>query len=86
VQEVSGYEIRSVILGHTQRGGTPTTRDRVLASRLGFHAVRAMMRGQSGVMVGTDRRGIAFRDLEEVVSNKKDIDRELLEIATVLAT
>ncbi len=86
VQEVSGYEIRSVILGHTQRGGTPTTRDRVLASRLGFHAVRALMRGRSGVMVGTDRRGIVFRDLAEVVENKKDIDRELLEIAAVLAT
>ncbi|HZW28492.1 MAG TPA: 6-phosphofructokinase [Trueperaceae bacterium] len=86
VQEVSGYEIRSVILGHTQRGGTPTTRDRVLASRLGFHAVRALMRGRSGVMVGTDRRGIVFRDLVEVVNNKKDIDRELLEIAHVLAT
>jgi 6-phosphofructokinase 1 len=86
VQEVSGYEIRSVILGHTQRGGTPTTRDRVLASRLGFHAVRALTRGRSGVMVGTDRRGIVFRDLVEVVNNKKDIDRELLEIAHVLAT
>src|SRR5690554_5070178 len=86
VQEVSGYEIRSVILGHTQRGGTPTTRDRVLASRLGFHAVQALMRGRSGVMVGTDRRGIVFRDLVEVVNNKKDIDRELLEIAHVLAT
>ncbi|HEX7040450.1 MAG TPA: 6-phosphofructokinase [Trueperaceae bacterium] len=86
VEEASGYEIRSVILGHTQRGGTPTTRDRVLASRLGFHAVRALMRGKSGVMVGTDRRGIVFRDLAEVVANKKDVDRELLEIAAVLAT
>jgi len=86
VQEVSGYEIRSVILGHTQRGGTPTTRDRVLASRLGFHAVRGLLRGQTGVMVGTDRRGIVFRDLQDVVENKKDIDRELLEIAQVLAT
>ncbi len=86
VSEVAGYEIRSVILGHTQRGGTPTTRDRVLASRLGFHAVRALLRGRSGVMVGTDRRGMVYRDLDDVVNNKKDIDRELLEIAAVLAT
>ena len=86
VKEVAGYEVRTVILGHTQRGGSPSTRDRVLASRLGFHAVRALMRGMSGVMVGTDRRGIVFRDLHEVVANKKDVDRELLEIAHVLAT
>lgn len=86
VIERSGYEIRSVILGHTQRGGTPSTRDRVLASRLGFHAVRALLRGENGMMVGTDRREVVLRDLAFVVDNKKDIDRELLEIAAVLAT
>ncbi len=86
VVERSGYEIRSVILGHTQRGGTPSTRDRVLASRLGFHAVRALLRGEAGIMVGTDRREIVKRDLHTVVNSKKDVDRELLEIAAVLAT
>ncbi len=86
VEEKSGYEMRSVILGHTQRGGTPSTRDRVLASRLGFHAVRALTDGLRDVMVGTDRKSTVFAPLAEVVSNHKDIDRELLEIASVLAT
>lgn len=86
VEERSGYEMRTVILGHTQRGGTPSTRDRVLASRLGFHAVRAMLDGYSNVMVGTDRKSTVHKPLPEVVAQVKDIDRELLDIAAVLAT
>ena len=86
VEEKSGYEMRSVILGHTQRGGTPCTRDRVLASRLGFHAVRALANGFVDHMVGTDRKSTVFLPLAEVVAKHKDIDRELLEIAAVLAT
>ena len=86
VKERSGYEVRTVILGHTQRGGTPSTRDRTLASRLGFHAVRALSAGQAGVMVGTDRKHIVYMPLRDVLDHKKDIDRELLQIATVLAT
>ena len=70
----------------TECRGTPSTRDRVLASRLGFHAVRALLRDEDGIMVGTDRREIVKRDLHTVVNSKKDVDRELLEIAAVLAT
>ena len=86
VKERSGYEVRTVILGHTQRGGTPSTRDRTLASRLGFHAVRALTAGQAGVMVGTDRKHIVYMPLRDVLEHNKDIDRELLQIASVLAT
>ena len=86
VKERSGYEVRTVILGHTQRGGTPSTRDRTLASRLGFHAVRALAAGQAGIMVGTDRKSIVFMPLRDVLEHKKDIDRELMYIANVLAT
>lgn len=86
VKERSDYEVRTVILGHTQRGGTPSTRDRTLASRLGFHAVRALSAGQAGVMVGTDRKHIVYMPLRDVLEHTKDIDRELLQIATVLAT
>lgn len=80
-----GYEVRTVILGHTQRGGSPGTRDRVLASRLGFHAVRALAAGASGVMVGTNRREVVEIALAELENHPRDIDRELLEIAYVLA-
>ena len=86
MKERSGYEVRTVILGHTQRGGTPSTRDRTLASRLGFHAVRALVAGQAGIMVGTDRKSIVFMPLRDVLEHKKDIDRELMYIANVLAT
>ncbi len=85
LNERAGYEVRTVILGHTQRGGSPVARDRVLASRLGFHAVRALESGEGAVMVGTDRRSVVYVPLAELPEHKKGIDRELLEIAAVLA-
>ena len=83
--ERGGYEARTSILGHIQRGGTPSTRDRVLASRLGFTAVRTLMSGVSGVMVGVDKRGTTTVPLQAVWENVKEIDWELVEIAQVLA-
>jgi 6-phosphofructokinase 1 len=80
-----GYEVRSSILGHMQRGGSPSTRDRVLASRLGYMAVQGLMEGQSGVMVGVDKRGTVFVPLKKVFNKKKEIDMQLYEIAKVLA-
>ncbi len=80
-----GFEVRTVILGHTQRGGSPGNRDRVLASRLGFYAVRALSAGARGVMVGTNRREVVEIALAEMDNHPKDIDRDLLEIAYVLA-
>ncbi|MDF1522071.1 MAG: 6-phosphofructokinase [Trueperaceae bacterium] len=83
--ERAGYEARTSILGHIQRGGTPSTRDRVLASRLGFIAVRTLLAGVSGVMVGVDKRGTTTVPLQAVWENTKEIDWELVEIAQVLA-
>ncbi len=85
IEASCGFEVRTVILGHTQRGGSPNARDRVLASRLGFHAVRALAANHSGVMVGTDRREVTLVPLQELEQHPRDIDRELLEIAYVLA-
>jgi 6-phosphofructokinase 1 len=81
----TGYEARTTILGHVQRGGVPTTRDRVLASRLGFAAVRRLAAGEHGVMVGIDKRGTVTVPLQEVWEKTKEIDWELVEIANVLA-
>ena len=80
-----GYEIRTSILGHVQRGGSPSTRDRVLASRLGYTAVQGLQKGKSGVMVGVDKRGTVFVPLNLVFERKKKIDTQLFEIAKVLA-
>lgn len=85
VRERCGYEVRTVILGHTQRGGSPSTRDRVLASRLGFHAVRSLLDNRSGVMIGVDKRGVVHVPLKDVWELHKDIDWELVELAGVLA-
>lgn len=79
------YEVRTSILGHMQRGGSPSTRDRVLASRLGYVAVQGLLAGETGVMVGVDKRGTVFVPLADIWENKRDIDWELLELAKVLA-
>jgi len=86
IEDIAHQEVRTSILGHMQRGGTPTTRDRVLASRLGFVAVHRLKEGASNVMIGVDRRGSSLVPLQELGRRHKDIDWKLLEIARVLAT
>ena len=85
IVEACGYEVRTSILGHTQRGGSPVTRDRVLASRLGYIAVTGMLEGKSGVMVGVDKRGTVLVPLLDIWEHEKALDWQLFEIAKVLA-
>jgi 6-phosphofructokinase 1 len=85
IRQRCGYEVRTSILGHTQRGGSPTTRDRVLASRLGYIAVIGLIQGKSGVMVGVDKRGTVFVPLKDVWDKQKELDWQLFDIAKVLA-
>lgn len=85
IEAACGYEVRTSILGHMQRGGSPTTRDRVLASRLGYAAVEALLEGQHDVMAGVDKRGTVFVPLEDTWTKQKEIDWQLFEIAKVLA-
>jgi 6-phosphofructokinase 1 len=72
------------ILGHTQRGGSPTARDRVLASRLGAAAVEALLEGHVNVMVGIINGEIKLTPLKHVYSRKKTIDYELLKLTQLL--
>ena len=83
-QEV-GFEIRLVILGHTQRGGGPTAFDRLLATRMGVEAVRRLLAGESGVMVARTGRGQVTIPLEEVVSQTRPITQEYFELARILS-
>jgi 6-phosphofructokinase 1 len=85
IQERTGYEVRTSILGHVQRGGSPSTRDRVLASRLGFMAVEGLLDGRAGEMVGVDKRGNAFVPLRDVWEKEKPIDEQLVELAAILS-
>ncbi len=78
-------ETRVTILGHIQRGGSPTARDRMLASMLGYAAVKALKEGQQGVMVGLINKQIAYTPFEEAIKNRKGIILDLLEMSRVLA-
>ena len=80
-----GFDLRLTILGHVQRGGTPTVADRLLASRLGAAAVDRLKAGESGVLVGIRGGGIATTPLSEIVGKTKPIDPALFELANVLA-
>ena len=85
IEAASGYEVRTSILGHIQRGGSPSTRDRVLAARLGYHAVQALLAGESGVMVGVDKRGTVLVPLQETWQRQKEIEWQLYDINKILA-
>ncbi len=85
IEDQCKYEVRTTILGHTQRGGSPSARDRVLASRLGYMAIQGLLEGRGGHMVGADRRDTVYLPLNEVLSNDKEVDWQLVDIAQVLA-
>lgn len=81
----SDIELRSTILGHTQRGGAPTASDRVLASRLGVAAVESLMDGHSDVMVGMTNNEIKLTPLRNVYGRRKSIDYDLLKLTQILS-
>lgn len=80
-----GIDAKTTILGHIQRGGHPTVKDRVLASHLGMAAVDALIKGQSGVMVGRIYHEITYTPLHETWEKKKPIQPYLFELADILA-
>lgn len=83
-----GFELRSTLLGHVQRGGIPSAFDRTLATRLGAAAIRFLAEGKHGVLAGlrhSDTGPVAATPLEQVVSGKKPLDLELVRLAGVLA-
>jgi len=81
-----GFEARATILGHIQRGGSPTAFDRMLAARMGTKAVEALMAGQSDVMTGLDGRKIELVPLGEVITHKRNANLEYYTMARRLAT
>jgi len=83
-QERIGFALRVTVLGHVQRGGTPSAFDRILASRLGAGAVEAIDRGEYGVLVGLVGNQVKATPLSEVVGKTKEIDLELFELARLL--
>lgn len=84
-QEATGFTLRATILGHVQRGANPTAADRLLATRLGEGAVRALLRGEEGVLTGIRGDHIVTTPLDEVVGQQKSLDLELFELARIMA-
>ena len=81
IEKETGVESRATILGHVQRGGSPTLRDRVLASQMGYHAVELLMQGKSNRVVAIQSDKIVDFDIEEALQMKKPFDFELFNIA-----
>lgn len=84
-QKHVGFEIRLTILGHTQRGGSPTAFDRLLATRMGVEAVERLLAGESGVMVARSGRGQITIPLEEVTTQSRTITEDYFELAHILS-
>jgi len=80
-----GFKTRMTILGHIQRGGSPSAYDRLLASRMGVKAVEALVEDKHGVMTGLKGKGIDFIPLLDVTSNKRQVNMEYYHMAKVLA-
>ena len=78
-------DIKVSVIGHLQRGGSPSTFDRVLASVLGYSAVEALLEGQSGVMVGMKNNEVEFTPFEEAIGRSKPFNRRLLRMSHILA-
>jgi 6-phosphofructokinase 1 len=80
-----GFSTRVTILGHIQRGGSPTAYERMLASRLGVRAVEAILAGETDVMVGVQGRDLALVPLTEVTSKTRQVRPEYIQMAHTLA-
>lgn len=84
-QLIGGFDTRITVLGHLQRGGSPTVFDRILATRMGAAAVEGLADGKTGVMTALAGREISFVDLDIVLTNKRQLDTKLLSIAEDLS-
>ncbi|RQE01034.1 6-phosphofructokinase [Prevotella intermedia] len=85
-KEFPNFDVRVSILGHLQRGGRPSARDRILASRTGYGAIEAIMQGQRNIMVGVRNNEVVYVPLSEAIRSDKPFDKKLIKILDVLST
>ena len=78
--EFPDYDVRVSILGHLQRGGRPTARDRILASRTGVGAIEAIIQGQRNVMIGVRNNEVVYVPLSEAIRSDKPFDKKLIQV------
>ena len=82
-ENLDEYEVRVSVLGHIQRGGSPSCFDRVLASKLGVGAVEALMNGETEIMVGIHHQKVVYVDLLTAIKGEAKIDKELRRVADI---
>ena len=85
VEEMTGIETRATILGHIQRGGSPSGFDRILASKMGVKAVEVLMEGRSARVIGLENGKIMDQDIDEALSIPRKFDEKLYDISKVLS-
>jgi len=85
IKESTGIDTKVTILGHLQRGGSPSAADRILASRLGARAVDLLMSGAAKMMVGVNKGEIASVNLDDALNQTKTIDVEMYHLANILS-
>ena len=85
-EKLPHQEVRVCILGHIQRGGSPSCIDRVIASRMGYHAVECLMEGKHNVFVGIINNKMSYIPLDEAVKKKQHISEEWMKIVKILAS
>ncbi|SKA98436.1 6-phosphofructokinase [Caloramator quimbayensis] len=85
IEEVTGIQTRATVLGHIQRGGSPTAFDRILASRLGARAVELLVEGKSKRVVGIKDNKVIDVDITEALNMKKESNDNLYDLAQILS-
>ena len=84
-KEYPQFDARVTILGHLQRGGTPSAYDRILASRMGYAAIEALLEGQRNIMIGIKNDEIVYVPISRAVKMNKPINQELITVLNVLS-
>ena len=84
-KEFPQYDARVTILGHIQRGGSPSAQDRILASRMGAMAIQAIMEGQRNVMIGIQNNELVYVPFSRAVRHNKSINRDYVNLVKILS-
>ena len=79
------YEVRVSVLGHMQRGGSPSCFDRVLASRMGVFAVESLLKNKNNVMVGIENDKLILSPLEQALKGQTEVNKNLIRVSEILS-
>lgn len=85
IQNITGIQTRATILGHLQRGGSPTAIDRMHASMMGYHAVKAILSGEENKVVAFNSGKYELLDLDKAMNMEKHLDHEIYDVIKILA-